>query len=250
MPLMDNVLRCTHDLLTRTYGQRRYRCWGRGVDVLVDTILSQNTTAANAQAGYRRLKRRFRTWNQVMIAPVDQIERCIRVSGLSRIKAPRIQQILRQIKAERGKIDLQFLADIDEYQGYQYLMRFKGVGPKTAACTLLFAFGKAVFPVDTHIYRIALRLGLIRPGTSVSAAQEQLTGMIPAQQRYAMHVLLIEHGRRICHARRPRCGQCLLIQLCDYGRRRGDAASHTCPACPHSPLSGGKGSARRSRVNS
>ncbi|WP_428938452.1 endonuclease III domain-containing protein [Fontivita pretiosa] len=247
---MHDVLCRAHDLLTRTYGQRSYRCWGRGVDVLIDTILSQNTTAANAQAGYRRLKKWFRTWNQVMAAPVDQIERCIRISGLSRTKAPRIQQILRQIKAERGKIDVQFLADINPCEGYQYLMRFKGVGPKTAACTLLFAFGKSVFPVDTHIYRIALRLGLIRPGTSVSAAQEQLTAMIPAPQRYAMHVLLIEHGRKICHARRPRCGQCPLLELCDYGRRHGVAASRSYPACPDLPFSDGKSSAKKGRVSS
>src|SRR3954465_2642613 len=137
--------------LRRAYGPRPPRCWGDGVRVLVDTILSQNTTAANSTAGYRQLRRRFRSWNQVADAPVEEVERCIRVSGLSNLKAPRIQAILRRIKAERGKVDLQFLNDLEDGAAYAYLRGFPGVGPKTACCTLLFAFGKALFPVDTHI---------------------------------------------------------------------------------------------------
>src|SRR5205085_8331612 len=134
--------------LRRAYGPRPARCWGDGVSVLVDTILSQNTSAANSDAGYRQLRRRFRSWNQVADAPVEEVERCIRVSGLSNQKAPRIQAILRAIRDDRRKIDLQFLADMDDQQAFDYLTRFKGVGPKTAYCTLLFAFGKELFPVD------------------------------------------------------------------------------------------------------
>src|SRR5687768_12508801 len=100
--------------LRRAYGPRPWKCWGKGVDVLVDTILSQNTSNKNSAAGYRQLRRRFRTWNQVAAAPVEEVERHIRVSGLSRLKAPRIQSILRQLRAERGRIDLQFLTDLDE----------------------------------------------------------------------------------------------------------------------------------------
>src|SRR3954468_23283067 len=106
--IMQRILR----LLRKAYGPRRWKCWGRGVDVLVDTILSQNTSNANSDAGYKRLRRRFRSWNQVAAAPVEEVEKCIRISGLSRIKAPRIQQILGQIKSDRGKIDLQFLAEL------------------------------------------------------------------------------------------------------------------------------------------
>jgi endonuclease-3 len=154
---MTGVLR----RLEQTYGRRPWKCWGNGVDVLVETILSQNTSNANSEAGYRQLRRRFRSWDRVMNAPVEEVERCIRVSGLSQQKAPRIQAILRQIKAERGKIDLQFLAEMSPDAGYEYLTRFNGVGPKTANCVLLFAFGKGVFPVDTHIHRIAKRIGWI-----------------------------------------------------------------------------------------
>jgi endonuclease III len=201
-------------MLTREYGPRPWQCWGKAVDVLIDTILSQSTSAANSSAGYRQLRRRFRSWNQVATAPVSDVERCIRVSGLSRIKAPRIQQILRQIKSDRGKIDLQFLGEMEDSAAYQYLTAFQGIGPKTAACTLLFAFGKMVFPVDTHIHRIAIRLGLIDRRISSEAAQEQLTSMISPADRYAMHLLLIEHGRKMCRASRPLCGKCVLATLC------------------------------------
>jgi endonuclease-3 len=205
-------------ILAKTYGPCEYGCWGKGVDVLVDTILSQNTSNANSDAGYRRLRRRFRSWNQVAVAPVDEVEKCIRISGLSRIKAPRIQQILRQIKADRGKMCIQFLANESDDAAYEYLTKFKGVGPKTAACTLLFAFGKAVFPVDTHIHRIAKRLGWIDDDSSAEHAQETLTKMIRPRDRYGMHVLLIEHGRKICRAIRPKCQECALRAMCDYAR--------------------------------
>jgi endonuclease-3 len=213
---MSNILR----RLIRAYGPREAKCRGKGVDVLVDTILSQNTSNANSDAGYRRLRRRFRSWNQVANAPVDEVEKCIRISGLSRIKAPRIQQILTQIKADRGKMDLQFLNDLEETKAIEYLTQFKGVGPKTAACTLLFAFGKAVFPVDTHIHRIAKRLELIPQRASAEQAQEILTAMIRPSDRYAMHVLLIAHGRQTCRAINPECENCVLLSMCPFGKHR------------------------------
>jgi endonuclease-3 len=206
--------------LVAAHGPRPWKCWGRGVGVLVDTILSQNTSAANSDAGYRQLRRALPTWNKVADAPVDQVERAIRVSGLSRLKAPRIQAILRQLRAERGRIDLQFLNDLDEQAAYDYLMKFAGIGPKTANCVLMFAFGKPVFPVDTHIRRIARRLGLIPPNASAERAHELLKPMIEPEDRYAMHVLLIEHGRTTCRAINPNCGDCTLLDMCPEGQRR------------------------------
>ena len=206
--------------LRRAYGSHPWKCWGKGVDVLVDTILSQNTSNANSDAGYRQLRRRFRTWNQVADAPVEEVERHIRVSGLSKQKAPRIQAILRQIKSDRGRIDIQHLADMDEQLAYAYLTNFKGVGPKTANCVLLFAFGMGVFPVDTHIHRIARRLKVIGPKTTAEQAHDVLKPMIPPKERYEMHVLLIEHGRRTCRAINPRCEECVLLDVCPYGQTR------------------------------
>jgi endonuclease-3 len=206
--------------LRRAYGPRPPKCWGDGVRVLVDTILSQNTSAANSDAGYRQLRRRFRSWNQVADAPVGEVERCIRVSGLSNLKAPRIQAILRRIRAERGKIDLQFLADLPDDEAYAYLRAFPGVGPKTASCTLLFAFNKALFPVDTHVHRIARRLGLVPPKATAEQTEALLTPRIPPADRYEMHVLLIEHGRKTCKAMNPRCNECVLLKACPFGHQR------------------------------
>ena len=142
------------------------------------------------------------------------------MSGLSNLKAPRIQAILRKIKAERGKIDLQFLREAADEDAYGYLRAFPGVGPKTACCTLLFAFGKAVFPVDTHIHRIARRLGLVGAEATPEKTREQLTPWLVPGDRYEAHVLLIEHGRKTCRAINPRCGECALLGMCPYGRRR------------------------------
>jgi len=211
--------------LRKAYGPRPWRCWGKGVDVLVDTILSQNTSNKNSDAGYRQLRRRFRSWNQVADAPVEEVERHIRVSGLSKQKAPRIQAILRQIKTDRGRIDIQHLATMDEQLAYDYLREFKGVGPKTANCVLLFAFKHAVFPVDTHIHRIARRLKLIAPKTTAEQAHDLLKPMIPPKDRYEMHVLLIEHGRKTCRAINPQCARCPLLDLCPYGQERVTAAA-------------------------
>jgi endonuclease III len=214
--IMSQILR----RLRRAYGPRPWKCWGRGVDVLIDTILSQNTSNANSDAGYRQLRRRFRSWNLVADAPVDEVERHIRVSGLSKQKAPRIQAILRQIKSDRGRIDLQFLREADEQSAYEYLTNFKGVGPKTANCVMLFAFGHAVFPVDTHIHRIARRLKLIGARDSAEKAHDLLKPMIAPKDRYEMHVLLIEHGRKTCRAINPKCERCVLLAMCPFGRQK------------------------------
>jgi endonuclease-3 len=206
--------------LRRRYGPRRWPGGDDPVDELVATILSQNTSAANSSAGYKRLKRRFRSWQSAADAPVEEVERCIRVSGLSQIKAPRIQAILRQVRAERGRIDLGFLAEMAPEQAYRALVRFDGVGPKTALCVLLFALGVPVFPVDTHIFRIARRLGVLPARVPAGRAHEALAPLIAPGDRYAMHVLLIAHGRNVCRAQRPRCDECNLADICKSAHRR------------------------------
>jgi len=213
-------------LLRREYGPRPYRPGGSAVGELVGTILSQNTSGANASAGFRQLWRRFRCFSGVADAPVGEIEKCIRVAGLSRIKAPRIRRILRQIRVRGGgrQVSLEFLRPMPVEEATRYLLGFNGVGAKTAACVLLFAFGRRVFPVDTHILRIAQRLGVLAAGTSAEKAQEILTPLIRPAGRYEMHVLLITHGRRTCRARNPRCELCPLLKMCRYGRRASGGA--------------------------
>lgn len=205
--------------LRHAYGQRDWQPSGKAVDALVGTILSQNTSGANSSAGYKRLRERFGSWSAVADAPVGQIEKCIRVSGLSRIKAPRIRKILRDIRDERGRVSLAFLGRMSPRDACDYLMQFDGVGPKTANCVLLFALGMAVFPVDTHVARIACRLGWTSPGTSAERTGEILTPLIAPADRYALHVLLIAHGRQTCRARNPKCDPCALADLCAYARQ-------------------------------
>jgi endonuclease III len=215
---MSKLLRA----LEKQYGPRPLRTWGRGVPVLVETILSQNTSNANSRAGFRILRRTFKTWDAVADAPVQEVERAIRISGLSNTKAPRIQSILRQIRRRHGRISLEFLKRYPPQEALAYLRAFGGVGPKTANCTLLFAFGMPLFPVDTHIHRIAIRMGLIPPKATLERAHELLAGKIRPAERYSLHVLLIQHGRKVCKPGRPRCEQCVLVRWCAYGRvKRG-----------------------------
>jgi endonuclease III len=206
--------------LRACHGRRPWRRWGRGVDVLVGTILSQNTSDANSSAGYRQLRRELPTWDRVADAPAAAVERCIRVSGLSRIKAPRIQEILRQIRRSRGSISLEFLRRYEPAEAREYLLRFKGVGAKTASCVLLFSFHMPIFPVDTHIERIAKRLHLAAARATAEDVQEILTPLIDPADRYEMHVLLITHGMQTCRARNPRCQWCDLARLCPAAANR------------------------------
>ncbi len=210
------LVRQALEALRRVHGRRRWSRSGSGVTELMATILSQNTTAVNSSAAYRQLRRRFRTWDRVAQADEAEIERHIRTAGLSRVKAPRIKAILQQVIGERGKADLEFLRDWPAEKAYEYLTGFGGVGPKTALCTLLFAFGMPVFPVDTHIYRIAQRLGVLSERVPFARAHEALTPLIAPADRYEMHVLLIAHGRTICRAQNPKCGECGLRRWCGY----------------------------------
>jgi endonuclease-3 len=188
--------------------------------MLVATILSQNTNDSNSSAGFEKLRRHLPTWDAVADAPLGLVRRCIRVSGLAGTKAPRIQAILREIRRRRGRIELDFLADMDADEAFDTLTAFKGVGPKTALCTLLFALGRPVFPVDTHIFRIARRLGVLAENVPPARAHEVLTPLIAPRDRYATHVLLIAHGRAVCKARIPLCRQCRILHLCQHGQQR------------------------------
>lgn len=190
------------------------------LDELIATILSQNTSNQNSDAAWTRLKRRFPTWESVRRAKTTSIAAAIRVAGLSRLKAPRIKAILQQLHRERGVLSLDFLEDLSDREALDYLRRFQGVGPKTAACVLLFALGKPILPVNTQVHRVAKRLGLIGGRTSAEKAHELLARLVPRKLVLDFHVLLIRHGRQTCLPRRPRCTQCVLLDACPDGLRR------------------------------
>jgi endonuclease III len=212
------------DLLAAEYGephvQRR-----PPLDELVLTILSQNTSDTNRDRAYRAMRERFPRWEDVLAAPVEELEQVLRPGGLARQKAPRIQAVLATVAAAGHGLDLGWLGELDPRQAMDWLTALPGVGVKTASIVLLFSFGVPVMPVDTHVHRIALRLELIPPGTGAERAHPLLTALVPPERMLEAHLLLIEHGRRTCRARTPRCGACPLLEGCPYGRREVGAAA-------------------------
>jgi len=184
------------------------------VDELVATVLSQNTSDTNTARSFAGLRSQFPDWNTVIDAPTGDVADAIRSGGLANTKAPRIQRILRAIREQRGDFDLTFLAAMPVDEAAAWLTRLPGVGPKTAACVLLFSLGRAAMPVDTHVHRVALRLALVPSGTNAASTQPALEALIPAAGRYDAHLLFIEHGRQTCHARRPACHACIVADIC------------------------------------
>ena len=210
-------------LLESEYGRPEYEPTHGPLDELVLTILSQNTSSVNYGRAFESLRGRFGSWDEVRLADESEIEDAIRVGGLARIKAGRIKRVLNEIHSLRGETSLDFIAEMPDEDAREFLLRFDGVGLKTASCVLMFSLGRPVFPVDTHVHRIAKRLGLIGSSVSADAAHEILGEMIPDELVYSLHINLVTHGRRVCKARNPRCRECVLLELCPYGRgfRRG-----------------------------
>jgi endonuclease-3 len=184
------------------------------VSELVLTILSQHTSDVNAAKAYRRLREAFATWEEVMGAGPEGIAPHIQIAGLGRIKAPRIVAALKRIVELRGSLDLSFLGGMPLDEAKAWLRALPGVGPKTAAIVLCFSFGMPAMAVDTHVFRVTRRLGLIGPRVNADKAHDILEGLVSPGDVYAFHVYLITHGRRVCHAQRPECGQCPLARIC------------------------------------
>lgn len=189
------------------------------LEELIACILSQHTSDTNSHRAYRQLRERFPTWQEVIEAPVGEVEEAIRPGGLASSKAPRIQAVLRAIaKHNGGRIDLDFLNGMDTESARRYLLSLPGVGPKTAAIVLCFSLGRPVIPVDTHVFRVSWRLGFFDRKVGEAKAHDLLQNIVPEEDIYAFHVHLIRHGRTICKAQRPRCDQCPLADLCAYRR--------------------------------
>ena len=212
------------EALTEFYGARVWDDASYDDDVLgalVATILSQNTSDLNSGRAYASLRTAFpEGWDSVRRASVSQVAEAIRPGGLAQVKAPRILAILQDVYERHGKTDLDHLRDWEDEPIRAFLRSFPGVGPKTAACVLMFNLGRPVLPVDTHVHRVAGRLGLIGPKTTADGAHEQLQLLLESGQVYSFHVHLIEHGRRLCHARRPECPRCPLQRDCDAFQER------------------------------
>jgi endonuclease-3 len=206
--------------LLETYGQPVWRNRLPPLDELVSTILSQNTNDINRDRAFNALRERFPTWEEVRDADPSDVIDAIRSAGLANQKGHRMQRALQQITEEHGVLNLDFLEDLPLEEAKEWLLRFKGVGPKTAAIVLLFSLGKPAFPVDTHIYRVTGRLGLRPENITAEQAHNHLAELFDPVMYYDIHLNLIRHGREICHARSPQCERCSLSDLCPFKQTR------------------------------
>jgi endonuclease-3 len=208
-------VRALRDRLRLLYGRPLAPPHGQGVEELILTVLSQSTNDRNRDVAYVRLRARFPSWEEVRDVPTAEVEAAIQPGGLHRQKAVRIQQILRALP---DPPDLRFVGGLPVAEARDYLTALPGVGRKTAACVLLFAFGLPDVPVDTHVSRVGTRLGLFRPGAPFEELHDEMLALTPRRGALELHVNLLRHGRRTCHAQRPACGECALLRMCPYGR--------------------------------
>ncbi|MBP7110708.1 MAG: endonuclease III [Firmicutes bacterium] len=199
--------------LVKAYGAKTNDRDEDGVTSLVHTILSQNTTDRTSDRAFDSLITTFGGWEQVLAAGLSEVADSIRQGGLAEQKAASIKAVLGRIKQDFGSISIEALKGWPEDEVMSYLTSLKGVGPKTAACTMLFALGKKAFPVDTHVHRVANRLGLVTT-KSAEETQKILTEAAPFSVCYSLHLNLIQHGRQRCHARKPSCMGCPIYDMC------------------------------------
>jgi endonuclease III len=215
-------VRAIRDRLRKVYGIPRAQPHGHPIAELILTVLSQSTNDRNRDVAFLALRERFPTWTVMRDAPVDEIEEAIRPGGISRVKSARIKSILRAITetapahgaSPDEPLSLDWLPNLSVPEAQGYLTSLPGVGRKTAACVLLFALGMRDVPVDTHVSRVGTRLGLFRPGAPFEELHDTMLELTPPGEELELHLNLLRHGRRICHARRPECGECILAPLC------------------------------------
>jgi len=201
-------------LLGQEYGNPGWRPRTDPLSELIAAILSQNTSDVNSHRAFEKLISTLGGWDRVAEASSDEIAMAIGCGGLSRVKAPRIKAILEGILKTQGSLDLGFLGHLPIPEAKAWLQALPGVGPKTAGCVLLFALGKPVLPVDTHVYRVSRRLGLIDSKVSPEKAHQLLEEIVPPEAIYRFHLNMLAHGRRVCRAWHPLCHRCVLRGGC------------------------------------
>jgi endonuclease-3 len=215
----DKPVRYIIQNLERAYGVPSNERASDPLDMLIQIILSQATSDTNSHRTFAALKKRFPSWDALLRARESTIAETIRAGGLANQKAAVIKSLLRQLREERGTLDLGFLHTLPVEEAVRYLKQFRGLGPKTIACTLLFACRKDVFPLDTHIFRILRRVGLIPQKCADARAHEIMDRIVPPGKFYSFHVNLIRHGRSLCRPRDPLCERCPIVEYCDYGEQ-------------------------------
>ena len=203
-------------ILERAQGEPKWRGPSDPLDDLVRTLLSQSTNDNNRDLAYGRLRERFPTWREVMEAPREQVEEAIRPAGLGNQKSGRMIEMLRWIEKEFGGLDLGFLHEMPVEEAFERFTAVKGIGVKTIAVVLMFACGRDVFPVDTHVHRICRRLGLVPEGADAVKTFRLMADLVPPGKSYSLHMNLLRFGRTVCTARKPRCPECPLYKVCPW----------------------------------
>lgn len=206
--------------LESTFGEPKLSPKSDPLAMLINIILSQATSDANSDRTFRNMKARFKNWETVLAADEKDIADTIRLGGLANQKARVIKDLLRQLKDASGKLSLKVIEKMPDEAARDYLQTFRGIGPKTVACTLLFALHKEVFPLDTHVFRVLKRMGILPEKITDAKAHRLLDELVPSGKFYSLHVNLIRLGRQICRPREPLCERCPLIEYCDYGLTR------------------------------
>ncbi len=206
-------------ILEETQGEPRWKGESDPLDSLVRTLLSQSTNDNNRDLAYERLRERFPTWRNVMEAPREEVADAIRPAGLGNQKSERLIAMLRWIEAEFGRLDLDFMHEMPTEEAFAHFTKVKGIGVKTMAVVMMFACGRDVFPVDTHVHRIARRLGLVPDKTDAVKTYRLMASLVPPHKSYSLHMNLLEFGRKICTARKPKCLGCPLYDLCFWGEK-------------------------------
>jgi endonuclease-3 len=204
-----------HERLRERFGTPQQESYQPPLDELVFTILSQNTTDTNRDRAWASLWQRFDGWGDVAAARVGTIAAAIKVGGLHKVKAKRIKEILGQVREQRGDYELDYLDDLDVEEARAALSAYKGVGDKSVNCILLFSLGLPAFPVDTHVHRIFRRLGIVET-KDLGKANRDAQKIVPDEIVYPLHMNVIRYGREVCHAQRPKCWDCDIVDLCGY----------------------------------
>lgn len=212
-----------YERLGSEYGIRPWQRRREPLHELISTMLSHRTTGANEERAFQQLWARFPSWQAIAEAPAEEIAALIAPANFAEAKAPRIKAVLQQIIAERGAPNIDFLGELPVESAMAWLTALPGVGPKTATLVLLFCFRKPVLPVDTHVHRVSGRVGLIGPRATADQAHALLLAMLPAEADvlWNFHHNMLRHGQRVCTWAAPRCGLCVLREICDYARAHG-----------------------------
>jgi endonuclease-3 len=207
-------VRALHRRLNEEYGPFEPFPHKDGFSQLIVTVLSQNTSDVNRDRAYENLKKKFPTWDDLSKASAKRIESAIRVGGLAHNKSLAIKKIVKEIKKKYGKYTLDPVAELPMDEALDELTSLPSVGVKTAACILLFTYDRPAIPVDTHVHRLSIRLGLVKPKATAEQTFRVLMEITPDELKYPFHVFLIKHGRKVCRSRKPLCGECVLSDLC------------------------------------